>query len=212
VRYLETQAALIGLQTLPKQQSFRQTVAMTGSLTLPASTITFETTPAHNQGQTQQTPQSQIRTKFEAKAGSAMVFGSSNGASEVNFSAPMIFAGYGITAPDETWDDYKDLDVKGKLLVVMVNDPAPTVTEPQRFGGAALTYYGRWMYKYEEAARHGAAGILLIHTTASATYGWNVPETSFSHERFHLAGGGNPLEGWWKEDSARDFLQPQVMI
>lgn len=86
---------------------------------------------------------------------------------------------------------------------MMANDPQPTAEEPERFGGKALTYYGRWTYKYEEALRQGAAGVLLIHTIPSATYGWNVPQTSFSHERFKLAGAGNALEGWWQDDSVR---------
>src|SRR5205823_5436600 len=83
--------------------------------------------------------------------------------------------------------------VKGKLLVAMVNDPQPTDAEPGRFGGKSLTWYGRWTYKFEEAVRQGAAGILLIHTTPSASYPWSVPLNSFSHEQFHLAGAGNAL-------------------
>ena len=94
-------------------------------------------------------------------------------------------------------------DVKGKLLVAMVNDPQPTAAEPQRFAGKSLTWYGRWTYKFDEALRQGAAGILLIHTTASASYPWSVPVNSFSHEQFHLAGPGNALQGWISEDMAR---------
>jgi Zn-dependent M28 family amino/carboxypeptidase len=86
---------------------------------------------------------------------------------------------------------------------MMVNDPQPTAEEPNRFAGKAYTYYGRWLYKFEEAVRQGAAGALLIHTTPSASYAWSVPATSFAHERFHLAGSGNPVEGWLQEDTAR---------
>ena len=110
-------------------------------------------------------------------------------------------------APEENnWDDYKGVDVKGKVLVMMVNDPQPTAEEPNRFAGKAYTYYGRWLYKYEEAVRQGAAGVLLIHTTPSASYPWSVPANSFSHERFHLAGPGNPMEGWIQEETARTLF------
>ncbi len=192
VRYLETQAALVGLQVLPgnKVQGYRQAVDILGSQTLPESQIAFST------GAQQWTP----------VPGKDVVFGSSGGRQNVKFSAPLLFVGYGIHAPEEDWDDFKQTDVRGKLLVMMVNDPQPTAEEPQRFGGAALTYYGRWTYKFEEAARRGAAGVLLIHTDASAAYGWNVPQTSFSHERFSLPGMGNPLEGWIQEDAARQLF------
>jgi hypothetical protein len=126
-----------------------------------------------------------------------------SGKEDITIDAPLVFVGYGAVAPEEKWDDYKGVDVKGKILVMMVNDPQPTAEEPNRFAGKAYTYYGRWMYKYEEALRQGAAGALLIHTTPSASYDWSVPATSFSHERFHLAGSGNPLEGWVQEETAR---------
>jgi Zn-dependent M28 family amino/carboxypeptidase len=99
---------------------------------------------------------------------------------EHDMDAELVFVGYGITAPEEGWDDYKGLDVKGKVLVMMVNDPAPTAAEPNRFNGKGLTYYGRWTYKFEEAARQGAAGVLLIHTDASASYGWSVVQNSWT--------------------------------
>jgi len=90
---------------------------------------------------------------------------------------------------------------------MMVNDPQPTAAEPNRFAGKSLTYYGRWVYKYEEALRQGAAGVLLIHTTESASYPWSVPANGFSHERFNLAGAGNAFEGWLQEDTARELFQ-----
>ncbi|MGV7208852.1 M28 family peptidase [Oxalobacteraceae bacterium A2-2] len=120
--------------------------------------------------------------------------------------AGLVFVGYGITAPDEQWDDYKGMDVKGKILVMMVNDPQPTAEQPDRFNGKGLTYYGRWTYKFEEAQRQGAAGVLLIHTTPSASYGWSVIQNSWSGvERFQLAAGtlGTPLQGWVTEEAAR---------
>jgi Zn-dependent M28 family amino/carboxypeptidase len=123
-----------------------------------------------------------------------------------DMDAELVFVGYGIAAPEEGgWDDYKGLDVKGKLLVMLVNDPAPTAAEPGRFNGKGLTYYGRWTYKFEEAARRGAAGVLLIHTDASASYGWSVVQNSWTAERFQLADAdlGTGMQGWMTDASAR---------
>ncbi|CAH0310234.1 hypothetical protein SRABI118_04756 [Massilia sp. Bi118] len=123
-----------------------------------------------------------------------------------DMDAELVFVGYGIAAPEEGgWDDYKGLDVKGKLLVMLVNDPAPTGAEPGRFNGKGLTYYGRWTYKFEEAARRGAAGVLLIHTDASASYGWSVVQNSWTAERFQLADAdlGTGMQGWMTDASAR---------
>ncbi len=103
--------------------------------------------------------------------------------------AELVFVGYGVDAPEQKWNDYKgdDSDYRGKILVMMVNDPPATDKEPNLFGGKALTYYGRWTYKYEEAARRGAVGVILIHTTESAGYGWNVVRTSNGNWRFEVA-------------------------
>jgi Zn-dependent M28 family amino/carboxypeptidase len=117
---------------------------------------------------------------------------------EVTVDAEVVYVGYGIHAPEYDWDDYKGLDVRGKVLLMRVNDPGTEAT-PGFFGGKALTYYGRWTYKYEEAARRGAAGALLIHTDESAGYGWNVVRTSNTGEQFDLAGDPEfPLQirGW----------------
>ena len=118
----------------------------------------------------------------------------------------MVFVGYGIDAPDENWNDYAGVDVKGKVIVMMVNDPKPTAQEPNRFGGKSLTWYGRWIYKFEEAVRQGAAGVLLIHTTESASYPWSVPANGFAREQFRLAGKGNAMQGWIHEDTARSLF------
>lgn len=191
--YLATQAALIGLKPLLINQdnNYFQAVQLVGSKTLSSSSISFQ---AEQQN-------------FQPALGPEVLLGTSNGDSKVRVDAPVVFVGYGVTAKEERWDDYKGVDVRGKILIMMVNDPQPTAQEPQRFDGAAMTYYGRWIYKFEEAARRGAAGVLLIHTLASATYGWNVSHTSFSHERFSLAGGGNPVEGWLTEESARHLFK-----
>lgn len=122
--------------------------------------------------------------------------------------APLVFAGYGIEAPSERWDDFKGVDIKGKLLLMLVNQPQPTPAEPARFGGPALSFYGRWTYKYLQAKRHGAAGVLLVHSDAGATYGWTVVRNSWAGERFQAApdGDGNALQGWLSEGFTRRLL------
>jgi len=128
----------------------------------------------------------------------------------VSVTAEMVFVGYGIEAPLYNWNDYKaDADqFKGKVLVMMVNDPPATRDEPTLFAGRALTYFGRWTYKFEEAARRGAAGVILIHTTDSAGYGWNVVRTSNGNWRFEIARSRDdktpfvPIKGWMTNDAA----------
>lgn len=109
--------------------------------------------------------------------------------SNVSVNAELVFVGYGIVAPLYNWNDYKGpaSDYKGKVLIMLVNDPPATDAEPNLFGANALTYYGRWTYKYEEAARRGAAGVILVHTTESAGYGWNVVRTSNGNWRYEIA-------------------------
>ncbi len=102
----------------------------------------------------------------------------------------MVFAGYGVQAPEYKWDDFKGMDVKGKVLVVLVNDPQikkDGQLDPKMFGGKAMTYYGRWTYKYEEAERLGAAGCLIVHETAMAGYPWEVVRDSWAGENFTLS-------------------------
>ncbi|WP_198154483.1 M28 family peptidase [Plesiocystis pacifica] len=116
-----------------------------------------------------------------------------------SLDAELVFVGYGVSAPEYDWDDYAGVDVRGKVVLAFVGDPP---TEDGRFGGPAMTYYGRWTYKFERALEAGAAGCLVIHEDAPASYGWNVPTTSYSGERFHvLDGEGQPppaldLRGW----------------
>jgi hypothetical protein len=98
----------------------------------------------------------------------------------------VVFVGHGIVAPEYNWNDYEGVDVKGKVALVMVNDPPATADEPLLFAGPALTYYGRWTYKFEEAARQGAAGAILIHTDESATYPWQVVQSSWSGTQYSL--------------------------
>ena len=121
--------------------------------------------------------------------------------------AQLVFVGYGIVAPEEHWDDYAGVDVRGKVVVVLNNDPAH---DPKRFGGTTRLYYGRWDYKYAEAARHGAAGAIIIHTTPSAGYPWQVVQTSWSGTAFELPAGSEPrveAKLWVTEERARDLLK-----
>jgi Zn-dependent M28 family amino/carboxypeptidase len=189
VRYLETQAAAIGLKPLANG-GYRQPVRIQGTKQQPGSVASF------NAG----------GKRIAPALGTGIVFGTATGKAELTVDAPLVFVGYGVAAPEENWDDYKGVDVKGKILVMMVDDPQPTSAEPNRFAGKSYTWYGRWLYKFEEAVRRGAAGALLIHTTPSASYGWSVPANSFAHERFRLAGPGNPVEGWLHEDTARELF------
>lgn len=121
--------------------------------------------------------------------------------------AELVFVGYGIVAPEYGWDDFKGADLKGKVLVVMNNDPED---DPGEFAGRTRLYYGRWTYKYEQAARTGAAGAIIIHTTPSAGYGWKVVQTSWTGEQFGLPPGNEPLlqvKGWVTEDAARKIAR-----
>src|SRR5438445_612898 len=116
----------------------------------------------------------------------------------------VVFVGYGIQAAEWRWDDYKDTDVRGKVLLMLVNDPG--LQDSTIFNGRALTYYGRWTYKLEEAARRGALGALLVHTTESATYGWDVVRGSWSVEQFKLdrpAAQSIAFAGWVTHDAAQ---------
>ncbi len=133
---------------------------------------------------------------------------------EVEVDADLVFVGYGINAPEQRWNDYKgDVDYRGKILVMLVNDPPATAEEPNLFGGKTLTYYGRWTYKYEEAARRGAAGAILLHTDQSAGYPWGVVRTSNGSWRFDIERGPNDttpflqFRSWVTDDAARRLMK-----
>jgi Zn-dependent M28 family amino/carboxypeptidase len=120
----------------------------------------------------------------------------------VTATAPAVFVGYGIVAPEYQWDDYAGVDVKDKIVICLVNDPG--LRDSTIFKGKILTYYGRWTYKIEEAARHGAAGILIVHTTESATYPWTTVTASWTGEQVRLEQPETSLifAGWIKDSSA----------
>lgn len=192
VQYLESQAQLIGL-TPGNGKSYRQLVKIAGVKAQPQ--------------------QSSLQLLAGGKPlaiefGKDWVWAPGDALASHQFDTDIVFVGYGISAAEEQWDDYKGQDVSGKLLVMMVNDPQPTAQEPNRFGGKALSYYGRWTYKYEEAKRRGAAGVLLIHTDASASYVWSVIQNGGTPEKFQLQGAapGSGLQGWISEDTARKLF------
>ena len=123
----------------------------------------------------------------------------------------LVFVGYGSTAPEYRWNDFKDVDVKGKMLLVLVNDPPAPPGEPELFGGRAMTYYGRWTYKFEEAERRGAAGALIVHTTERAGYPWHTVVGSWAKEQRMLPRDPNlpaPLgvRGWITDSAATALL------
>jgi Zn-dependent M28 family amino/carboxypeptidase len=124
----------------------------------------------------------------------------------------LVFVGYGSTAPEYRWDDFKDVDVKGKILLVLVNDPPAPSNEPALFGGRAMTYYGRWTYKFEEAERRGAAGALIVHTTEDAGYPWHTVVGSWAAGQRMLprpADQPPPLgvRGWITDSAATTLLR-----
>lgn len=126
-------------------------------------------------------------------------------------NAPLVFVGYGVHAPERKWDDFKGVDLKGKIMVVLVNDPDFEGGEGD-FGGKAMTYYGRWTYKYEEAARQGAVGILIVHESAPASYSWATVKNSNTNTMFDIvrkapAGSHTPLEGWIQRDLAVELFK-----
>jgi Zn-dependent M28 family amino/carboxypeptidase len=126
-------------------------------------------------------------------------------------NVPVVFAGYGVRAPERKWDDYAGADVKGKVVIVLVNDP-DFESGKGDFGGKAMTYYGRWTYKYEEAARLGAAGLLVVHETAPAAYGWATVSNSntipiFDIVRERPADAHVPVEAWIQRDVAVDLFR-----
>jgi Zn-dependent M28 family amino/carboxypeptidase len=123
----------------------------------------------------------------------------------------LVFVGYGAVAPEYNWDDFKNTDVRGKVLLVLVNDPPAPASEPNLFGGKAMTYYGRWTYKYEEAERRGAAGMLIVHTTGPAGYPWHVVVNSNSNKHLLLArdpAAPAPIgvRGWITDSAATALL------
>ena len=125
-------------------------------------------------------------------------------------NSDLVFVGYGVVAPEYGWNDYEGVDVEGKTVVVMINDPGYAILDEAMFSGRAMTYYGRWTYKFEEAARQGAAGALIIHQTEPASYGWDVVRNSWSGTQYGIGiESGAPkleAEGWIQLEVAREIF------
>lgn len=188
MEYIRGQLQRMGLR--PAGGSYLQEVPMVG-LT-PRPTLAFAT------------PRGEVTPRYEDE----YVLEAGVPEPSVEVDAELVFVGFGIAAPEWGWDDFEDADLRGKVLLVRVNDPGTEAT-PDFFGGKALTYYGRWTYKFEEASRRGAAGAILVHTDASAGYPWRVVRTSNTGQQFDLAGTPEfPLRvrGWIGETVARDLL------
>ena len=187
--YIATQFALYGLKPAGDEGGYLQRVDFTGVQTQDGTMAAL--VPAHG------SPEDLTR-------GADYVVGNQTQTDSVDIDAPIVFAGYGIDAPEYRWDDFKGVDVKGKVILIIVNEPPSK--DPKFFSGETMTYYGRWTYKFEEAARKGAIGALIIHRTGLASYGWNVVQSSWSNEQVYLASDKDPkLEAaaWLQWEVAR---------
>ncbi|MGB1840708.1 MAG: M28 family metallopeptidase, partial [Longimicrobiales bacterium] len=127
-------------------------------------------------------------------------------------NSEMVFVGYGIVAPEYGWDDYAGIDATGKTVVILVNDPGYATQDDAVFNGNSMTYYGRWTYKFEEAARQGAAAALIVHRTAPAAYGWETVRNSWTGPQFNLQpedgnAGRVAIEGWMTEETSRAVFE-----
>jgi Zn-dependent M28 family amino/carboxypeptidase len=202
--YIATQFALDGLEPAGDDGTYFQHVPLYAVHTIEDKTQTsFEVTNAKGGNGTGTIPLSY---------GSDIVLKDQTGEASADIDAPIVFVGYGIDAPEYKWNDYaspvgKDIDVKGKVVLVIVNEPPSD--DPKFFKGAALTYYGRWTYKYEEAARRGAVGVLIIHRTDLASYPWAVVRNSQAVEKSYL--DGDPLAtlraaAWIQHDVAEKVI------
>ncbi|MBB1087220.1 M28 family peptidase [Lysobacter sp. SG-8] len=151
-------------------------------------------------------------TPRDLQFGSDMVIGTRTGQAQIDIEASdLVFVGYGVNAPELGWNDYEGVDVKGKTVVMFVNDPGFHTGDASLFEGQRMTYYGRWTYKYEEAARQGAAAAIIIHDTEGASYGWDVVKNSWSGAQFDLRAADDPeprlqAQGWITGDVARSLL------
>jgi len=190
--YIAAQFALYGLKPAGDNGSYLQRVDFTGVLTQPSSSLSLQ--PSHG-------------APLELKLGEDYVTSNQRQTDSIDIDAPIVFVGYGIEAPEYRWDDFKGVDVKGKVVLVIVNEPPST--DPKFFKAEAMTYYGRWTYKFEEAARKGALGALIIHRTDLASYPWQVVRSSWSNEQVYLANDREPklsAASWIQLDVARQLF------
>ena len=195
VNYIRDQMQRVGLQP-GNGDSWFQEVPMTETTADPNTVLKIQ------RGQDNQ----------ELKFGTDMVIGSRRGEPEIKIDASdMVFVGYGVDAPEQNWNDYAGQDWKGKTVVMFVNDPGFHVDDAKLFDGKRMTYYGRWTYKFEEAARKGAAAALIIHDTAGAAYGWDVVKNSWGGPQYDLPAAEDKeprlqAQGWLSAEAARKLF------
>ncbi|MCW0378696.1 hypothetical protein NB697_001542 [Xanthomonas sacchari] len=195
VSYIRDQMQRIGLQP-GNGDSWFQDVAMTETTAAPGTTLTI----AHDGAARQ------------LAFGTDMVVGTRTGQPEVKLDgSDMVFVGYGVDAPEQKWNDYAGQDWKGKTVVMFVNDPGFHTGDGSLFEGKRMTYYGRWTYKFEEAARKGAAAALIVHDTPGASYGWDVVKNSWSGAQYDLPAKDDPepripVQGWLTAEAAKQLF------
>src|SRR5262245_55492672 len=196
VDYIRRQFAEAGLKP-GHGTTFFQSVPMVEITAAPDTTLTFE----------------RAGNKRELKYAQDMVVWTKRVVPQSSLdNSPLVFVGYGIVAPEYDWNDYAAADIKGKTAVILINDPGFATGDPKLFRGRAMTYHGRWTYKFEEAARQGAAGALIIHETEPAAYGWNVVATSWTGPQLDMAradgnAGRVAIEGWISNEAATSLFQ-----
>ncbi|HEX8676715.1 MAG TPA: M28 family peptidase, partial [Segetibacter sp.] len=195
INYLRDQFKALGLQP-GNGQSYFQEVPMV-SITTTASPEMTVNTP---------------KGAFKLKGFDDYVLWTDKTDEKINVdNAEVIFAGYGVVAPEYKWNDYEGIDVKGKIVLVMVNDPGFGSGDTSLFKGKTMTYYGRWTYKFEEAARQGAKGCLIIHNTVAASYPFSVVQNNWNTSRLRLDNRGkdekySDIIGWVSEEAAKKML------
>jgi Zn-dependent M28 family amino/carboxypeptidase len=192
--YIATEFSLYGLKPAGDNGSYLQKVPMLGIKTVDDGT-TFSLVPKSGAALNLTN-----RTDYVAM--------DETGKTDTTVDAPLVWIGYGIDAPEYKWNDYAGMDVRGKVLLMLVNEPPSD--DPNFFKGKAMTYYGRWTYKFEEGARMGAAGVILVHKTEMASYGWDVVRNSWSGERSYLRNDPAPklkVASWIQLDVARKLVQ-----
>ncbi len=190
--YIGKQFASYGLKPAGDKGTFFQEVPMVGVKTLAGTTFEFVEASGKS---------------FEAKNLIDFVTNNESQAETADIDAPIVFVGYGIKAPEYDWDDYKTVDLHGKVALLFVNEPSSD--DPDFFKGKALTYYGRWTYKFEETARRGAVAALIIHRTDLASYGWDVVRNSWGTERSYLKRDETPklqAASWIQLDVAKRIM------
>src|SRR6266436_3155161 len=190
--YIAKQFASYGLKPAGDNGTFFQNVPMVGVGTLPETKFSFSEAGGKS---------------FEAKNLTDFVTNNESQTETADIDAPIVFVGYGIKAPEYDWDDYKTVDLHGKVALLVVNEPSSD--DPDFFKGKAMTYYGRWTYKFEETARRGAVATLIIHRTDLASYGWEVVRNSWGTERSYLQRDATPklqAASWIQLDVAKRIM------